>query len=141
VYHYQARQPTLSLSLLSSSRVRVRVSCETPEVELIERAPMCPPRASSGESGSGKTETSKFIMRYIAAVTGKTESVETVKDQILQSNPVLEVRHFALLLLRLSSLQGRVMATHLPLTLTPQTGVRQCQDGAERQLVSLRQVL
>ncbi len=31
-------------------------------------------------------------MRYIAAVTGKTESVETVKDQILQSNPVLEVR-------------------------------------------------
>ena len=46
----------------------------------------------SGESGSGKTETSKFIMRYIAAVTGKTESVETVKDQILQSNPVLEVR-------------------------------------------------
>ncbi|ELR11773.1 myosin IF, putative [Acanthamoeba castellanii str. Neff] len=43
-----------------------------------------------GESGSGKTETSKFIMRYIAAVTGKTESVETVKDQILQSNPVLE---------------------------------------------------
>jgi len=45
----------------------------------------------SGESGSGKTETSKFIMRYIAAVTGKTESVEQVKDQILQSNPVLEV--------------------------------------------------
>jgi myosin-1 len=44
----------------------------------------------SGESGSGKTETSKFIMRYIAAVTGKTESVEQVKDQILQSNPVLE---------------------------------------------------
>lgn len=31
-------------------------------------------------------------MRYIAAVTGKTESVEVVKDQILQSNPVLEVR-------------------------------------------------
>jgi myosin-1 len=44
----------------------------------------------SGESGSGKTETSKFIMRYIAAVSGKGESVETVKDQILQSNPVLE---------------------------------------------------
>ncbi len=45
----------------------------------------------SGESGSGKTETSKFIMKYIAAVSGKGESVETVKDQILQSNPVLEV--------------------------------------------------
>jgi len=44
----------------------------------------------SGESGSGKTETSKLIMRYIAAVSGKGESVEKVKDQILQSNPVLE---------------------------------------------------
>jgi len=31
-------------------------------------------------------------MKYIAAVTGQKASVETVKDQILQSNPVLEVR-------------------------------------------------
>eukprot|EP00005_Dracoamoeba_jomungandri_P003003 CAMPEP_0174260130 /NCGR_PEP_ID=MMETSP0439-20130205/8860_1 /TAXON_ID=0 /ORGANISM="Stereomyxa ramosa, Strain Chinc5" /LENGTH=1002 /DNA_ID=CAMNT_0015344305 /DNA_START=46 /DNA_END=3054 /DNA_ORIENTATION=- len=44
----------------------------------------------SGESGSGKTETSKFIMKYIAAVTGDSGSVKNVKDQILQSNPVLE---------------------------------------------------
>lgn len=44
----------------------------------------------TGESGSGKTETSKLIMQYIAAVTGKTTNVQKVKEQILESNPVLE---------------------------------------------------
>ena len=43
----------------------------------------------SGESGSGKTETSKLIMQYIAAVTGKGNNVQKVKEQILESNPVL----------------------------------------------------
>ena len=45
----------------------------------------------SGESGAGKTEASKLIMQYIAAVSGHGRSeVERVKDQLLQSNPVLE---------------------------------------------------
>eukprot|EP00029_Vermamoeba_vermiformis_P011292 TRINITY_DN616_c1_g2_i1.p1 TRINITY_DN616_c1_g2~~TRINITY_DN616_c1_g2_i1.p1 ORF type:complete len:1008 (-),score=401.27 TRINITY_DN616_c1_g2_i1:84-3056(-) len=44
----------------------------------------------TGESGSGKTETSKLIMQYIAAVTGKATNVQKVKEQILESNPVLE---------------------------------------------------
>lgn len=29
-------------------------------------------------------------MQYIAAVTGKTKQVQRVKEQILESNPVLE---------------------------------------------------
>lgn len=44
----------------------------------------------SGESGSGKTEASKKVLQFIAAATGHKGQVETVKDKLLQSNPVLE---------------------------------------------------
>ncbi|KAJ4726841.1 Myosin [Melia azedarach] len=45
----------------------------------------------SGESGAGKTETTKMIMRYLAYLGGRT-AVEgrTVEQQVLESNPVLE---------------------------------------------------
>ncbi|XP_053823426.1 unconventional myosin-Ia isoform X2 [Vidua chalybeata] len=44
----------------------------------------------TGESGAGKTEVSKLVMSYVAAVSSKGEEVDKVKEQLLQSNPVLE---------------------------------------------------
>ncbi|NXD45737.1 MYO1A protein, partial [Copsychus sechellarum] len=44
----------------------------------------------TGESGAGKTEASKLVMSYVAAVSSKAEEVNKVKEQLLQSNPVLE---------------------------------------------------
>uniref|UniRef100_A0A672T9I7 Myosin IB n=1 Tax=Sinocyclocheilus grahami TaxID=75366 RepID=A0A672T9I7_SINGR len=48
----------------------------------------------TGESGAGKTEASKFVMSYVAAVCGKGQEVNKVKEQLLQSNPVLEGESF-----------------------------------------------
>ena len=44
----------------------------------------------SGESGSGKTETSKIIMQYVSSVSGRGTEVQRVKDRMLSSNPILE---------------------------------------------------
>eukprot|EP00794_Sanderia_malayensis_P009899 gene9900-10912_t len=44
----------------------------------------------SGESGAGKTVNAKFIMNYIAKVSGGGPNVQRVKEVILESNPLLE---------------------------------------------------
>lgn len=52
----------------------------------------------SGESGAGKTETTKFVMKYLADITrdkdrrdmGCDQSIYSIEEQVLQSNPILE---------------------------------------------------
>ncbi|CAM4667426.1 unconventional myosin-Ic isoform X2 [Caretta caretta] len=54
----------------------------------IERKDQC--ILISGESGAGKTEATKKILQYYAVTCPASDQVETVKDRLLQSNPVLE---------------------------------------------------
>ncbi|XP_035986047.1 unconventional myosin-Ih-like [Fundulus heteroclitus] len=44
----------------------------------------------SGESGAGKTEASKKILQYYAVSCPSTTLMNTVRDKMLMSNPVLE---------------------------------------------------
>lgn len=44
-----------------------------------------------GESGAGKTEASKKILQFYAVSCPSTTLLDTVRDRMLMSNPVLEV--------------------------------------------------
>lgn len=46
----------------------------------------------SGESGAGKTEASKKILQFYAVSCPSTRLLDNIRDRLLLSNPVLEVR-------------------------------------------------
>jgi myosin protein heavy chain len=51
-----------------------------------------PPRLliRSGESGAGKTENTKKVIQYLAAIASGPQEVDNLEQQILQANPILE---------------------------------------------------
>lgn len=51
----------------------------------------------SGESGSGKTVSAKFTMRYFAAVGGAAQQT-SVEERVLASNPIMEVKWLSLVI-------------------------------------------
>jgi len=43
-----------------------------------------------GESGAGKTENTKKVIQYLAAIASGPQEVDNLEQQILQANPILE---------------------------------------------------
>lgn len=45
----------------------------------------------SGESGAGKTESTKFMLNYLAAMSSQKSQNSSIQKKILETVPLLEV--------------------------------------------------
>lgn len=90
----------------------------------------------SGESGAGKTEASKKILQYYAVSCPSTTLLNTVRDKMLMSNPVLEVwwlLHAVEVHWHIVK-RDRSSITVNELTFFPPTGFWKCQNTKKWQL-------
>ena len=60
----------------------------------------------SGESGSGKTETTKLLLRFLAACSGDDAQSSTIQRTLIECNPVTAVRSKHITIHKLSTSQS-----------------------------------
>jgi len=74
-------QPSSKPHVFSTSNAAYRGICDRQKCQTV---------LISGESGAGKTETTKHVMKFLALAGAADGEVTNVENQVLESNPMLE---------------------------------------------------
>jgi hypothetical protein len=64
--------------------------CEKISLSLSRTLPSGSNTQGRGESGAGKTENTKKVIQYLAAIASGPQDIDNLEQQILQANPILE---------------------------------------------------